>query len=404
MRAVFSLFAALFPLGVLATSGGYTGASGLGGNTCNSCHRGGAVPTVTLSGPTALQAGQVGRFRLVITGGAAVRGGFNIAVDNANAALRRAATGSNVDRTGELGNELYQTARIPFQNGSLAVDFEMVAPQLNGTVTIYAAGNSCGDPSGVDGDRAGTDTHPVTVSGATGTGAAPTIATPATAPGLVRGVNANVSVLGADDQGEGTLRYTWRVQSGPAPVTFSPNGTNAAKQTVARFGQAGVYVFAVDVSDGGGIATSTTSSVTVEQMLSGLVVSPATATVEINRSKQFTAEARDQFDAAMPPPTTGWTVNGGGAVSNTGLFKAGANVGGPFQVAAHALGLSATAEVRVVGVGEAPVSEVDAPVGEGNSMETLNQTVTGGCHAAAGPVCLGGVVVALLWRGRRRRG
>ncbi len=73
-----------------------------------------------------------------------------------------------------------------------------------------------------------------------------------------------MSVLGADDGGESNLTYTW-VATGtpPAPVSFSANGTNAAKNTTATFTKAGNYSFQVTITDAGGL--SVTSSVNVDR-------------------------------------------------------------------------------------------------------------------------------------------
>ena len=49
-------------------------------------------------------------------------------------------------------------------------------------------------------------------------------------------------MLGADDAGEAALTYTWSTTgTPPAPVTFSVNGNNAAKNTTATFTKAGSY-------------------------------------------------------------------------------------------------------------------------------------------------------------------
>src|SRR5262249_23548271 len=82
------------------------------------------------------------------------------------------------------------------------------------------------------------------------TNAAPTVATPAAAsPSPVSGTTAALSVLGADDGGEANLTYSWTTSGTPlAPVSFSVNGTNAAKNTVAIFSKAGTYSFVVTVS------------------------------------------------------------------------------------------------------------------------------------------------------------
>ena len=81
---------------------------------------------------------------------------------------------------------------------------------------------------------------------------APTVATPANAsPSPVIAKTTQLSVLGADDGGEGSLTYTWATTgTPPAAVNFSSNGTNASKNTTATFTAAGTYNFAVTISDG----------------------------------------------------------------------------------------------------------------------------------------------------------
>ena len=54
--------------------------------------------------------------------------------------------------------------------------------------------------------------------------------------------------LGADDGGEANLIYSWSA-TGPGAVSFSPNGTNAAKSSVATFTQAGAYVLQAAIGD-----------------------------------------------------------------------------------------------------------------------------------------------------------
>src|SRR5262249_39115641 len=94
------------------------------------------------------------------------------------------------------------------------------------------------------------------------TSAPPTVATPASAtPNPVAGTTTAVSVLGADDNGEANLVYTWAATgTPPAPVSFSPNGTNAAKNATATFANAGTYTLQVGIMDADG--QTVTSSVT----------------------------------------------------------------------------------------------------------------------------------------------
>src|SRR5262249_13111275 len=93
----------------------------------------------------------------------------------------------------------------------------------------------------------------------------PTIATAASAsPNPRSGNTTSLSVLGAYNLGESNLTYTWSVASKPpgaADPTFSANGTNAAKNSVATFSAAGTYVLTVSITDAGGLLA--TSSVIV---------------------------------------------------------------------------------------------------------------------------------------------
>ena len=97
-------------------------------------------------------------------------------------------------------------------------------------------------------------------------GAPPTIVTAASAnPNPVNGTTTTLSVLGADDGGEASLTYTWAVQgTPPAAVTFSANGTNAAKNVVATFAESGVYDLFVTVRDVGNQSAVSNVSVAVD--------------------------------------------------------------------------------------------------------------------------------------------
>jgi hypothetical protein len=110
---------------------------------------------------------------------------------------------------------------------------------------------------------------------------APTIATAAKAtPNPVTASTTALSVLGADDNGEANLTYTWATTgTPPAAVTFSANGTNAAKNSTATFTKAGSYNFQVTVKDQGNLTVTSAIAVTVNQTPTSIVVSPASATV-----------------------------------------------------------------------------------------------------------------------------
>ncbi|WP_224242374.1 MXAN_6652 family MXYO-CTERM-anchored protein [Hyalangium gracile] len=157
IASVFAI-SALWSSPALATSTGITGQSGKDGTTCNTCHRGGAIPTVALEGPATLEPGATGQYTFIIQGGAAKTGGLNIAVDNAEASLQAGATGMK-----KLGTELTHSAAQPFTAGELRFSFTLVAPAKDVTLKLFAAGNSSNGDLGSDGDRAAATQLSVTV-------------------------------------------------------------------------------------------------------------------------------------------------------------------------------------------------------------------------------------------------
>jgi hypothetical protein len=157
------------------------------------------------------------------------------------------------------------------------------------------------------------------------TNAPPTVATPAAAsPGTVTGISTSLSVLGADDGGESNLTYFWSVLSmpsgGPVP-SFSLNGSNAAQDTTVTFGQAGTYVLKATITDAGGLSATSSVSVTVDQALTSIAVSPPNSSLAAGATQQFSAVALDQFGQSMlVPPAFTWSETGGGAIDSTGLY------------------------------------------------------------------------------------
>lgn len=180
--------------------------------------------------------------------------------------------------------------------------------------------------------------------------APPTVATAASAtPNPVTATTTNLGVLGSDDGGEGSLTYTWAATgTPPAAVGFSPNGTNAAKNTVASFGKAGAYVLEATIADALGQTAKSSVNVTVNQTLTSVAVSPSSASVSAGGTQQFAANGSDQFGLAFSnQPVFAWTLSGGGTITSAGLFTAGTTAGGPFTVTASGGGKSGTASVTV---------------------------------------------------------
>ena len=130
-------------------------------------------------------------------------------------------------------------------------------------------------------------------------------------------------MLGADAAGESTLTYTWATTgTPPAAVTFSVNGSNAAKNTTATFSKAGNYSFQVTITDAGGLTATSSVNVTVNQTLTAIASSPRSINLEVGAKQQFTATAEDQFGAALATqPSFNWTATAG-TISASGLLTA----------------------------------------------------------------------------------
>jgi hypothetical protein len=201
-------------------------------------------------------------------------------------------------------------------------------------------------------------TNPVNIGSAHVTGknfshgnAAPTVRTAAAAaPTTVTGTTTALSVLGADDGGEAALTYLWATTgTPPAPVSFSVNGTNAAKSTTATFGRAGTYQFRATIRDQAGATVASTVTVTVAQTATTVAVSPATPVVHVGATQGFTATLRDQFAIAMgTQPAFAWSVSGGKVISSSGVVAASSAAGGPYTVTATGAGRSGSTTFTVV--------------------------------------------------------
>lgn len=158
-----------------------------------------------------------------------------------------------------------------------------VAPSFfvkyNGTGRASVAGIAAGpdglyftdlyEDTGANGaTAAGANVYRVRYVGDSG-GATPTVAAPAAAnpSNIILGNSTQLSVLGADDAGESNLTYTWgTIGNPPAPVTFSANGSNAAKNTTARFTANGSYNLFVAIRDVGGQAAISTVVVNISSL------------------------------------------------------------------------------------------------------------------------------------------
>jgi hypothetical protein len=213
---------------------------------------------------------------------------------------------------------------------------------------------------GLSGTAWGTWVAQLQLSSPGGADAPPTVTTPANAgTNPVTGTSTTLSVLGADDTGESTLSYGWSTASAPSGATapsFSINGTNAAKNTVVTFYQAGSYTFQVTITDPAGLTATSSVTVTVNQTLTAIRVSPGSSTLPNSATQQFTATAVDQFGQAVASqPSYAWSIlAGAGAINGSGLYAAPASGSGNVTICAAAGTMSSTASITVASSPGAP--------------------------------------------------
>jgi autotransporter-associated beta strand protein len=220
------------------------------------------------------------------------------------------------------------TTTVGTLNGSV-----LTAPVVSAAGTVTASSNG---PSGtISGTAAFTDTN-----------TAPTVAMAAAASSNpVAGTTTDLSVLGSD-VGEPNLTYTWTA-SGPAAVGYTDNGSNTANDTIATFTQYGAYDFTVTIVNAGGLSVTSSVSVTVDQTVTSIAVSPPSPSLGTLTYQQFAAVASDQFGNPLATqPTFNWTAASGAINSTTGFYTAPASAA-PDTVTAAVGSAHGTASVSV---------------------------------------------------------
>jgi hypothetical protein len=212
--------------------------------------------------------------------------------------------------------------------------------------------------------------------------AVPAISNPAAAsPSSVTGTSTQLTVLGGAAMGEAALTYTWStLGTPPAPVTFSPNASNAAKNTTATFVASGSYSFRATFAYSGGPAATSDVAVSVAATPTTVGVTPANTTVVPSQTVTFTSNATDQFGNVLSPqPSSTWSVNGGGTIgASSGVFTAGAAAGGPFIVTVTSAGSTGTAQVTVASASPITIGETSvlSMPDSGNANLLLAQSVS----------------------------
>lgn len=145
-----------------ANSAGIIGYSGKQGDqkTCNNCHNGGQIPSVSFEGPTQMAPNAVATFRFVVQSNSVNQkaAGFNLAVNQGTLAV---VAGQDEQL---VAGELTHTKPKANTNGKASWDFTWQAPATPGLYPIFGSGNSVNrNVSGPLGDRSASDVHTVLV-------------------------------------------------------------------------------------------------------------------------------------------------------------------------------------------------------------------------------------------------
>ncbi len=180
----------------------------------------------------------------------------------------------------------------------------------------------------------------------------------------VLGRTASLSVLGADNNGESSLKYTWQPVEVPSGgnVSFASNGTNAAKNNVLSFNKSGTYRVNVTILDAQRLSSNSSLQFNVVQTLSGFLIKtsegkslPSGTTMSSSDARRdLTVQGLDQFGLVMAAqPSVQWQAvsvpTGGTATLATdgNAVSASFDRAGTYVLRAQSGSIGSTASINV---------------------------------------------------------
>jgi len=187
-------------------------------------------------------------------------------------------------------------------------------------------------------------------------------------PNPVTGATTALSALGLENGGDTGLTYRWSA-TGPATVTYSANGNNAAKNSTATFTATGNYTFTVTITDPGGQTTTSMVSVTVNVptwLGSGsvatwnpsaqtLTVTGATSIIADPNTDEPIVEASGSAAVVTLNPASGTDIHLGGLSLTNGASATVTSLGSARSVSNYRLLVIGTAGATV-----APLYTIDS--------------------------------------------
>jgi polygalacturonase len=156
--------------------------------------------------------------------------------------------------------------------------------------------------------------------------AGPTVTQAAAGIVSAAGTSITLTTMGSDPAGASALTYTWAATSIPGGVTTptfdANNGTNAGQSELATVYGTGSYTFQVTLTDPNNLTATSSTTVSVAQILTAITVTPATLSLPVDGTYQFAANALDQFNHAIPSQVFTWSVTGANnSISTGGLLS-----------------------------------------------------------------------------------
>jgi mono/diheme cytochrome c family protein/chitodextrinase len=230
---------------VFGFSGGVSGYSGQGANTCVLCHSGGTTPTVNLDGPITVQPGTINTYTLTISGGQQNSGGLDVSVD---AGTLISTVASTRLQSGEITHSARATADA---NGDVSFSFNWQAPSTTGPANIYSAGLSTNGDGGTGGDAVATLVSTITVSAGAAQLPTAVISAPQTAQ-----VDTVVDFDGSNslDPDSTIVSYEW---------DFGDGNTATGALTNNIYTAAGTYTVTLTVTDDQNLSDTTFRDITI---------------------------------------------------------------------------------------------------------------------------------------------
>jgi len=151
---------------------------------------------------------------------------------------------------------------------------------------------------------------------------------PSASPLTVTNNTTTLSALATDDGGESNLTYTWAtVGSIPGPVTYSTNGTNASKNTVATFTTPGTYLFECAATDAQGLSIMDLVTVTVDAVTTTLAAPVAIGPGSTSTPVPVLTTDTPTFTWSGVAGVTGYQINlHNNTTSTTASYTVGASV------------------------------------------------------------------------------